>query len=250
MATARGADVDSDLFEVLGVPWGTDGPELRAAYRRAARQAHPDTGGSHEAMVRVQHAWQILSDPDRRRAYMTSYEYTHRPPPTGSAYSWDRSGHRGSGASSAGPAGGTRGRGTSGDRQGSRERRSGSSTSSRGARHDQGSTGGRTGPSEGRSGRDGAGSGWGGSQRAGWSSSEPGGGSRMGSRWRCSADDGSSPFGCHQNRLIGSRFCWDHATEAERTAARAASVHESGSLLPSSSTWRHGHSSGRRCGRW
>lgn len=63
-----------DLFAVLGVPRGTSGDDLKRAWRVAARAAHPDGGGSHEAFLRVQHAWEILSDSDLSAAYLRTSE--------------------------------------------------------------------------------------------------------------------------------------------------------------------------------
>jgi molecular chaperone DnaJ len=58
-------------YELLGVSPEASAAELRDAYRRAARQHHPDAGGvrSAEAMADINLAWWVLRDPDRRRAY-------------------------------------------------------------------------------------------------------------------------------------------------------------------------------------
>ncbi len=58
-------------YEVLGVGSAATPDEVRAAYRRAARDAHPDRhgAGSAERMARVNEAWRVLGDPARRRAY-------------------------------------------------------------------------------------------------------------------------------------------------------------------------------------
>lgn len=62
-SAARAASPDSpaDPHAVLGVPRGADAKTLARAYRRAARRAHPDTGGSAEAFAAVQAAWAVLS---------------------------------------------------------------------------------------------------------------------------------------------------------------------------------------------
>jgi len=49
-----------DPYEVLGVPAGASAEQLKAAYRVALRQAHPDTGGSTERFVQVQAAWKAV----------------------------------------------------------------------------------------------------------------------------------------------------------------------------------------------
>lgn len=56
-------------YEALGASVSDSAEELKRAYRRAVRAAHPDTGGSSEAFQRVQDAWAVLGDPERRRAF-------------------------------------------------------------------------------------------------------------------------------------------------------------------------------------
>ncbi len=58
-------------YEVLGVAQNAPPSEIRAAYRRAARAAHPDRHGAASAarMAAVNEAWRVLGDPALRRAY-------------------------------------------------------------------------------------------------------------------------------------------------------------------------------------
>jgi hypothetical protein len=82
------------LYERLGVARDADVPTLRAAYRRLARQLHPDVAGPRSTdgldMVQVNEAWRVLSDPGRRRAYdatlarRTEADGTTEPAPAGS----------------------------------------------------------------------------------------------------------------------------------------------------------------------
>lgn len=58
-----------DLYRVLGVSPDATLEGLRAAYRRRAKQCHPDAGGSHRLMVELIAAWEVLSDPARRALY-------------------------------------------------------------------------------------------------------------------------------------------------------------------------------------
>jgi DnaJ-class molecular chaperone len=60
-----------DHHEILGVRRGATAAELRAAYRRKAKQTHPDTSGSAEraAFQEVQEAYEALrTQLDRREA--------------------------------------------------------------------------------------------------------------------------------------------------------------------------------------
>jgi hypothetical protein len=56
-------------YEVLGVPSTASTDELRRAYRRLARQTHPDLGGTAQAFRDLQHAWQQVGTPEARAAY-------------------------------------------------------------------------------------------------------------------------------------------------------------------------------------
>ena len=59
-----------DYYDVLGVTPDATPEQLRAAYRSAVLRDHPDRpGGSHERMVQVNEAWEVLSDPAARVAY-------------------------------------------------------------------------------------------------------------------------------------------------------------------------------------
>lgn len=59
-----------DLYAVLGIAPDATAEEVHAAYRRAARRAHPDTGeGSAEEMAQVNRAWASLRDSASRAAY-------------------------------------------------------------------------------------------------------------------------------------------------------------------------------------
>lgn len=45
-------------WEVLGVPKNASRDEIQAAYRKAAKETHPDAGGSEDAFLKVQAAWE------------------------------------------------------------------------------------------------------------------------------------------------------------------------------------------------
>lgn len=56
-------------YDVLGVPRSAGAAAIRAAYRRRARDTHPDTGGSADEFAAVSQAWLVLSSPAARARY-------------------------------------------------------------------------------------------------------------------------------------------------------------------------------------
>ena len=70
----------TDHPTVLGVLPGADRRPIKAAYRAMARRYHPDFGGDEHLMARVNEAWRVLGDPERRAAYDGT---TQKPAPAG-----------------------------------------------------------------------------------------------------------------------------------------------------------------------
>jgi DnaJ-class molecular chaperone len=70
-------DVSRDLYAYLGVASDASQLEINRAYRRLARNLHPDTALAEDAdrdrFQQVSEAHAVLSDPDRRRAYDRTY---------------------------------------------------------------------------------------------------------------------------------------------------------------------------------
>jgi molecular chaperone DnaJ len=59
----------ADLYGVLGLRPDAATEEIKRAYRRKAREHHPDAGGDAERFKEVNHAYEVLSDPERRVRY-------------------------------------------------------------------------------------------------------------------------------------------------------------------------------------
>ncbi|MFO0673077.1 MAG: DnaJ C-terminal domain-containing protein [Polyangiaceae bacterium] len=62
-----------DLYSVLGVPKASDAEAIKKAYRKLAQKLHPDKNpGDKQAETRfkaVNHAYDVLSDPKKRKLY-------------------------------------------------------------------------------------------------------------------------------------------------------------------------------------
>ena len=63
----------ADYYDILGVPRGADEKDIRQAYRRLARQHHPDVnpgdGAAAERFKSINAAYEVLSDADKRAKY-------------------------------------------------------------------------------------------------------------------------------------------------------------------------------------
>ena len=58
-----------DLYAVLGVDRSASVNDIRKAHKRLALQHHPDRGGDQEEFKKVQRAYEILTDDEKRRHY-------------------------------------------------------------------------------------------------------------------------------------------------------------------------------------
>ncbi len=56
-------------YMILGLVSQASAQEIKTAYRNKARITHPDKGGSDALFHAVQTAYEVLSDPEKRREY-------------------------------------------------------------------------------------------------------------------------------------------------------------------------------------
>jgi len=67
-----------NYYEVLGVPRNASRSEIKNAYRKLAKDRHPDRpGGSEAEFSRLQEAHAVLSDPNRRRRHDEALDLAH-----------------------------------------------------------------------------------------------------------------------------------------------------------------------------
>jgi curved DNA-binding protein len=61
-----------DYYEVLGVPRDASSDDIRGAYRKLARQYHPDVNkdpGAEDRFKEIAEAYEVLRDPEKRERY-------------------------------------------------------------------------------------------------------------------------------------------------------------------------------------
>src|SRR3954452_13035686 len=61
-----------DHYEALGVPRDASEEDIRSAYRRLARQNHPDVNkdpGAEDRFKEISEAYEVLRDPEKRAQY-------------------------------------------------------------------------------------------------------------------------------------------------------------------------------------
>lgn len=59
----------SDPYETLGLSKGVSDVEIKKTYRKLAMKHHPDKGGDPEQFKKIQTAYDILSDPQKRQNF-------------------------------------------------------------------------------------------------------------------------------------------------------------------------------------
>ena len=58
-----------DLYEILGVDRNADQENIKRAYRRKARELHPDAGGNEDGFKELTTAYEVLRNPETRANY-------------------------------------------------------------------------------------------------------------------------------------------------------------------------------------
>jgi curved DNA-binding protein CbpA len=72
--------MSKNYYIILGVPSGAAQADIKAAYRRLAKELHPDHYGKNQIPFQaLQEAYAVLSDPESRRLYDDSLQKTVKP---------------------------------------------------------------------------------------------------------------------------------------------------------------------------
>jgi len=60
-----------DYYEILGLKKDANAQEIKKAYRKLAKEKHPDSGGNEEEFKEIAEAYDVLSDDSKRQQYDT-----------------------------------------------------------------------------------------------------------------------------------------------------------------------------------
>lgn len=63
----------ADHYALLGIDYDAENADIKKAYLLKAKEAHPDAGGSTEAMQQLNQAFRTLASPEKRKAYNKLY---------------------------------------------------------------------------------------------------------------------------------------------------------------------------------
>jgi len=104
---------DRDFYRILGVARTASQDEIQRAYRKLAREHHPDVNadpGAEDRFKDISEAYNVLSDPQTRRRYDAFGPDFRQVPEDVDPETWRRAGAgaRTRAGAGAGPAGGTR----------------------------------------------------------------------------------------------------------------------------------------------
>ena len=92
-AGAGAGTVTKSPYEILGVAKNASADEVKKAYRKLARQYHPDKNpgdkAAEERFKEVQNAYDVLSNPEKRKQYDRFGSTNGRPGGPGGGFNWN-----------------------------------------------------------------------------------------------------------------------------------------------------------------
>jgi DnaJ-class molecular chaperone len=80
-----------DYYKILGVEKNATDDQIKHAYRKLAKQHHPDKGGNKDVFQQIQNAYDTLSDPVKRSQYDSPMSQAFPGFPGGGGFGFDMS---------------------------------------------------------------------------------------------------------------------------------------------------------------
>jgi molecular chaperone DnaJ len=71
--------MNKNYYKILGVSENSSQADIKAAYRKKAKECHPDAGGDENAFKEVSAAYEVLSDEAKRKQYDNELKYGKNP---------------------------------------------------------------------------------------------------------------------------------------------------------------------------
>ena len=65
----QSVEAGKDLYKVLNIDRGADDRTVKKMYRKLALEHHPDKGGDVDKFAEISQAYDVLSDPEKRKIY-------------------------------------------------------------------------------------------------------------------------------------------------------------------------------------
>lgn len=62
-------DPQKNYYDILGVAEGATEDEIKKAFRKQAMQHHPDKGGDQEQFKKINEAYQVIGDAQKKQQY-------------------------------------------------------------------------------------------------------------------------------------------------------------------------------------
>ena len=70
--------MNTNLYDILGLSKNATFEEIKSKYKSLAQQHHPDKGGDPELFKQIKNAYDVLSDPLRRKHYDNTGHFENR----------------------------------------------------------------------------------------------------------------------------------------------------------------------------
>ena len=84
--SGRFLQLSKDYYKILEVEKDASAEDIKKAFRKLAHEHHPDKGGDEDKFKELNEAYEVLSDPDKRRDYDSPNPFSSRQGGYGSSF--------------------------------------------------------------------------------------------------------------------------------------------------------------------